>query len=219
MKHFFIFALFFLVGVLGIITYGILQKNPGKPVTSIIQTVAKPNFDIAVAPSESIRGSIKQMTGDVFWQSRTATESSQIPFDFAQGHGLQQGEEIQTKENGNLTIEFPNVTNVVIAPKTQIDFVQTLPTEFVMSIASGSANFKKLSETPVGIRSYHLLVRQNSGEIGINVDTEKGFTNLNIISGSVTVAYNDLNLDSHVVDFQAGKKVSFNDGTRTIVAE
>ena len=196
-----------MIGVLGVIIYGILQKNPGKPVASIIQTVTKPNFDIAIAPSESIRGSIKQMTGEVFWQSRTATESSQINSLIS----LQQGEEIQTKENGNLTMEFPNVTNMVIAPKTQIDFVQTLPTEFVMSIASGSANFKKLNETPVSIRSYHLLVRQNSGEIGINVDTEKGFTNLNIISGSVTVAYNDLNLDSHVTDFTAPKKVSFND--------
>ena len=117
MKSIFYFLCFFFIGVLGVITYGILQKNPGKPVTSIIQTVTKPNFDIAVAPSESIRGNIKQMTGDVFWQSRTATESSQIPFDWfdsahhksAQGHGLQQGEEIQTKENGNLTIEFPSV--------------------------------------------------------------------------------------------------------------
>ncbi len=179
------------------------------------EKILEPDFSIAVAPSESIRGNIKQMTGNVFWQSRTATESAFLTSLIT----LQQGEEIQTKENSSLIVEFPNVINIAILPKTQIDFVQTLPVEFVTSIASGSATFKKLSDIPVSVRSYHLLVKQNSGEVSMSIDTDNGITHLNIISGSVTLAYNDLDLTSHVANFTASQKINFNDATREIEVE
>ncbi len=210
-KYLFIFIITFLIGILGITGFIFTQKSPAKPITNIIQTVAKPDFSIANSPSESIRGSVKQMSGDVFWQSRVATNSSQINSLIF----LQQGEEIQTKDNGNLVLEFPNIINMTVSPKTQIDFVQTLPQEFVISIASGSADIKKLSDTPVSIRSYHLLIRQNTGDLSLNVDIEKGITSLNVISGSVTASYNDLDLTSHVIDFTGGQKANFNDATRS----
>jgi hypothetical protein len=208
-KYLFIFLLTFLLGILGVIGYGILRKSPGKPIANIIQNATKPTFSIENAPSESIKGLVTQMNGNVFWESRTATEASQIKSAIT----LQQGEEVQTGENGNVDIQFPKEVSIRIEPKTQIDFVQTLPINFVASIASGSAEFKKLSNVPVTIRTYHLLTKVD-GAMSVNVDETKEIIRIKVISGSITTAFNDRNLDSHVANFNSPREIIFNDLTR-----
>lgn len=211
----FLFIVFLLVGILAIIGYTLFRKSPGKPINNIIQTVTKPSFSIENAPSEAIKGTVTRMSGQVFWEARTATEAAEVN----NLVNLQQGEQIQTGETGSMDIVFPNAIQIKAEPKTQIDFVQTLPVNFVASIASGSAEFKKVSTIPVTIRALHLLVKVNStqeaGDLSIGIDEEKGLVNLNIISGSITVAFNDLNLVSKEVNFTSGQRVTFNDLTRS----
>lgn len=213
-KFAFLFLTAFLVGILTVIVYGLITKNPNKPVkdeiSSIIQTVTKHPFSVEEAPSESIRGTITQMSGVVQLESRVATQSSII----SSPKEIQQGEEIQTQVNGNVNIEFPNMASLKVSPQTQIDFIQTLPANFVVSLASGSAEFTKLSNIPVTVRAMHLLIKQNVGVLAVGVDQTNGLVNLTIILGSATVAFNDTSLNSHVLDFHSGQKVIFNDLTR-----
>lgn len=212
MKYFILFLAFLVIGFTSVLGYRLITTRTNEPITNIINNIKKPGFSIEEAPSESIRGNIKEMSGEIGWVSRTATEASKI----TNSQTLQQGEEIQTGENGNLTVEFPSEALIKILPKTQVDFVQTLPNDFVASIASGSATFTKISIIPVSIRAMHLLVRQNDGEVSVAIDSDKLLVNVNVLSGSIRVAYNDLNLDSQVVDFSTGKSFSFNDATRKI---
>lgn len=207
----FLFILFILLGVLIVTGYGIVRKNPRRPIANIIETATKPSYTIENAPSETIKGNIIQMTGNVNWESRTATKSSPIT---NPAPIIQQGEEIDTQDNGQVSLDFPGAVSMTIAPKTQIDFVQTLPANFVFSIASGSAEFKTLSTIPVTVRAFHLLVKQNNGDVGVAIDEVNGLIDLNIMSGSVTAAYNDLNLNSHEVNFVSGQKASFNEALR-----
>jgi len=190
--------------------YHIVTTHPSEPITNIIKNVTKPAFSIINAPSLSVIGSIKEMSGEVKWQSRIATQSSEIKNPIT----LQQGEEIETGETGSLTVEFPNEAVIRIMPKTQINFVQTLPVNFVTSVVNGGATFTKTANTPVSIRAMHLLIKQNSGDLSIGVDTENSLVNINILKGSVTIAYNDLNLISHVTNIDAGKRITFNDSSR-----
>ena len=212
MKYLFVFLLTFLLGILGVVSYGILKKSPGKPIQNIIQTVTKPEFTIDKAPSESVNGNILSITGNVNWEDRTATESSPIT---SPSPTIQQGEEIDTLDTGQVSVEFPNAINITVAPKTQIDFVQTLPASFVASIASGSAEFKKLGSTPVSVRALHLLLKQNNGDTIVSVDNDNSLINLNILAGSIIAAYNDTNLVSHEMEFNAPQQIVFNDLTRT----
>lgn len=212
MKYFILFVIFLVIGFTSVLGYKLVTTKTNGSITNIINNITKPGFSIDEAPSESIRGNIKDISGDVSWISRTATEGAKL----ASTTVLQQGEEIQTGENGNLLIEFPSESLIKVQPKTQIDFIQTLPVEFVTSIASGSATFTKISNVPVSIRAMHLLIRQNSGELSIGIDSDKSIVNINVLSGSIRVAYNDLNLNSQVLDFSEGKKITFNDTTRTV---
>ncbi len=209
MKYLFVFLLTFLLGTLGVIGYGILRKSPGKPIQNIIETASKPEFSIENAPSESIKGSIASMAGDIYWESRTATVSSLIKNDVT----LQQGEQIQTGDNGNMNIDFGREILIKVEPKTQISFVQTLPINFVSSIASGSAEFKRLSSTPITVRALHLLIKVDS-DVVISIDQDNSLVNLNVKNGMVTAAYNDEDLNSHTVNFNAPKIITFNDLTR-----
>ena len=212
MKYFVLFIIFLVIGFTSVLGYRLFTTRTSEPITNIINNITQPGFSVEEAPSQSIRGSIKEMSGEVNWVSRTATEGAKI----TSLQALQQGEEIQTGENGTFLAEFPNESTIRIQPKTQIDFVQTLPIDFVTSIASGSATFTKLSDIPVSIRAMHLLIRQNSGEISVGIDSDNSLVSVNVVSGSIRVAFNDLNLNSQVIDFSAGKKIIFNDTTRRI---
>ena len=192
--------------------YGIVKKSPGKPISNIIQTVTKPSYTIENAPSDSISGTITALNGNVDFQSRIATEAATISIPYP---AIEQGEMLQTEENATTAVTFRDTAAIQIDPKTEIDFVQTLPINFVLSQASGSALIKKTGSVPISIRALHLLVKQNSGELGIGVDTDNGLVNLNIVTGSVTVAYNDTELVSHEFDLASGKRFTFNDLTRT----
>jgi hypothetical protein len=212
MKSLFLFLVFFLFGIVIVVSYKLLAKSPGKPITNIVKTISKPEFSIAEAPSESIKGKITSMTGGVQWQSRTANEFSETNSQIS----LQQGEAIQTEETGNVAAEFPNAASIIVNPKTEIDFIQTLPSSILFNIASGSAEIKKLSDKPISERAMHLLIKQNDGEVEIAIDKDKSIVNLHVVSGSITVSYNDLSLNSSVTNFKDGQNVSFNDLTRVL---
>jgi len=211
MKLILIFIASILIGISSVFIYHITKTHPNEPVKNIIQNVVKPTFSIADAPSEAVKGTITQISGDVLYESRTAT----VPSGITSPVIVQQGESIQTKDTGSLNLEFPSEAKISIFPKTEIDFIQTLPVDFVVNIASGSAEITKTANVPVSIRTLHLLIRENSGDLSIGINTDKPIVNLNIIKGSITTAYNDLNLVSHIVNFKEGQKVIFNDSTRS----
>lgn len=210
MKFVGIFIIFFVLGLFGVVGYKILTTKPTKdgPIVPLPIKTAINDFSIELPPTDSIKGNIISSSGEIYWISRIATDEAKLTT-----KTLQQGESIRTAKDGSLTIEFPTQAQIQVNNETQIDFAQTLPVSFLINIASGSANVKKL-EKPVSIRAMHLLIRQNSGELEIGVDSENALINLNIKSGSITTSYNDLNLVTHTNDFNVGK-VIFNNATRS----
>lgn len=215
MKLALIFISTLIVGFSGIFAYHYLTYHPDKGIPDLVQTIQKQVFSIDNPPSESLKGEITQMSGNVEWEPRTATQASELKI----GTLIQQGEFVQTNETGSVSLQFGSVVNVKMDPETQVSFVQTLPQSFVMSIASGSAEFIKTTGSQVSVRSYHLLIRQNDGQMSVGVDTDNGLTNINLISGSITVAYNDKELNSKVVEFNTPQRITFNDGLRSFAAD
>jgi hypothetical protein len=200
-----------LIGFIGLTSYELLVTHPNAPIQSLIQTVTKQSFNIANPPSDSVKGKILEMSGEIFWEGRIATTESQLISQI----DIQQGESIRTGEQGILSVDFKNQALVKLSSKTKVDFIQTIPSNFVANIASGSAEFKKLSTVPVSIRARHLLINIKSGKISIGVDSESSLVNLSIIEGGITVAYNDLNLVSHLQELDAPQRISFDDDLRS----
>lgn len=168
-------------------------------------------FSLEKAPSQSRAGNILSLSGSVFWQSRIATEPARLTASVA----IQQGEKIMTYDNGNITIGFGNSLLVTVSPKTELDLIQTLPTNFVLWQDQGSATYTKTDTTPLAVRSLNLLTQIASGSANISVDKKDAIVIVKVNTGSVTVSYNNLKYVSQVETILAGKRLIFDDEKRT----
>lgn len=169
-------------------------------------------FSLVKAPSKSLVGTVTSLSGDVEWQSRIATDSAKI-FSPIQ---IQQGESVSTGLNGSMNISFPGSSEINIFPLSTIEFAQTLPADIVIAQTKGSVEYKKLSDVPLTVRALHLLV-EGGGNFKVTIDDKKPVIEVFVETGSVTVAYNDINNLSKVVEIPADKILSFNDKTRKTV--
>lgn len=166
-------------------------------------------FSLENAPSGTIKGAITKMEGDVSWQSRVATEAAIITAPIT----IQQGENLKTGSKSGILLNFQDAVSVDISENTEIDVIQTLPTNIVYSQPSGSAKYFKLGTFPVSVRTKYLLAAID-GDVTISYDQAKPAITLKISNGSATLAYNDKKYISHEVVLSKGQTYTFNYDTR-----
>lgn len=212
MKKLFFFAFF-----LGLITaFGYSYWKTNKVIITPKKTVQKKaSFSIEQPPKNSLKGTIKSMSGIVKWESRTATAPSEI----IKPVTIQQGEVLETGETGETTIIFKDIASITLSPDSILSITQTLPINFVFDQKDGSVSFEKLGETPISVRALHLLTKINSGKLTLTIDKETGKITINVKRGSATVGFNNLENVSTVLNIQEGKKFIYNDETRETSTE
>jgi hypothetical protein len=219
MKKVILFLIPFLITIILVVGYFKLTqkittiKIPSLPSVSFSDLVKLSRFSLDKAPSQSLVGTITSMSGDVEYESRTATESAKINSPI----NVQQGESLTTGADGKLILTFEKVVEIDISSDTSVGVIQTLPADLVFSQTAGTAEYVKLADLPVSIRSLHLLI-ENNGDVTVSVDKIKPVVTVKINSGSATFAYNNIYNVSRVWKFDAGTTLTFNDGTRRVVA-
>ncbi len=198
--------------------YFINKKNQflptPSPSTSETPDIAT-NFSIEEAPSESLKGVITKLEGDVKILGRTATEEASL---LNPNSKAQQGENYITGEDGSLSIVFEDILEIDIQNNSEVDIIQTLPAGIVFSQVNGESTYQKLGNYPVTIRTSYLLT-EIDGEVDIKRDSEKYLVMVSVNSGTATFAYNDEDYISHVIKAEAGQTYTFNYDTRQGVLE
>ena len=210
MKNILIFIVYFLLGIFLIFSFRHLTETIN--FHELNSPLAQFSFSLDTPPSQSLQGAITFLSGEVEWQSRTATEPAKI----TKPRQVQQGEEVKTLDSGQLTIVFPEIAGITVYPKTEIDIIQTLPTNILIGQNSGTADYKKLDNNSLSVRSQNLLIKINQGEIMISVDENKPYITANVITGSVTVAYNDMNFITKLIAVSSGESLLFRTDTKRI---
>lgn len=167
-------------------------------------------FSLEKAPAKSIVGNIASISGSVAWQSRTSTSAVPIK----SPRELQQGEEIETRENGKATVNFSKAGIITISPDTQIAFIQTLPANFVVQQKKGYAEYAKKGNIPVSIIGLDLLINLNSGKSTISVDRENSQIVLSVETGSATIAFNDTENLTNILTIESGSEYVFDNNTK-----
>lgn len=212
-KNIFLLIVSITAGVI-IIIGGFLWISPRN--TQVLKIIIpKSLFSLETAPTDSLIGEIASLSGKVAWQSRIAPVSILINSPIK----LQQGEEIDTYENGSANIYFSAFGTIALSSNTQVNFIQTLQENFVVNQKQGTAIYNKLGENPTSIIAMDLLININFGKDKILVDTDTSKVTINVQTGSVTVAFNDNDNNANVVLLNSGDKYIFNDKTRTGVIE
>ena len=187
------------------------NTSPTRIDANLSQISATP-FSLLAAPSKSYRGKLTILSGDVLWQDRVATESSVVKENIT----VQQGEKIETNKNGNAQIEFENILKVDMYPNSSLNIIQTLPNHMVLSIDYGKLSLDTSNNNVTAIRAYHLLVELN-GKADVDIEDQLPIIKLKVVSGSATLAYNDLNFNTQVLKIQGGEIIEFDDSTRKVV--
>jgi hypothetical protein len=195
--------------ILGIFVIGFFSFSKSNAPKLVISPLPPSQFSLSSAPEQSLKGNVSFL-GNVGWQSRIATQDSQLK----NPTSIQQGESLITKDNGSASVNFPNNVSINISPKTEIDIIQALPINMVFNQASGSAVFENNGSSPLAVRSLALLTYENKGKIKIAVDTNLDTVKISVQSGLATVAFNDLNYASHTVSLSAGDTYFFYSDTR-----
>jgi len=169
----------------------------------------KSNFTLEEAPSESLVGEIITMDGDIKWQDRLATESATI----TEPRKLRQGELVETGEKSELSFEFSDYCTASMSSETKVSIIQTLPNNILFSQPTGTTSYQVRGNHNISVRSGYLLA-EFDGATFIEVDEEKLTTTITVKEGEVTVAYNDVNYNAHVLTLAESDVYVFNQKTR-----
>lgn len=201
---------FFILGVVGGL---ILFKNKITSVVPNFVQVPSPEptkFLLENPPKESLVGKITSLSGDVSWQSRVDSTPSAI----VAPRNIQQGEKIETGDNGKAVINFAGVSEINVFPNSGLSFVQTLPVNLVIAQKKGRSEYIKTGIIPLTVRSLHLIVEVTNSDLVVTVDEEKQVVTLEVRQGTATFAFNDLYNLSHLGKLDAGRQYVFRDRAR-----
>lgn len=203
-----------LVGIGVIFSYNLLHAR--QQVQTAKKALPSPvvqdtDFSLEKAPSDSLKAMITSFAGDVFWESRVASEPSRLTKDIL----FKQGETIETGENGSVVASVPQVLLLGIERSTKLSLIQTLPQNLVLAQISGSVTYTKLGDSPISIRSLRLLTVLESGEVRVVVNDEDGIVSVAVIKGAATLAFNDADFVVTKVSLSTGEGYVFYNETRT----
>lgn len=210
-KNILIFLFSFLISA-GVVYKIMSDQNIIVPQLSFLEPQTK--FSIQNAPGESLRGKIVNLSGSVSYESRAANFGLSItsPTDIVQGDSL------STLGNGKAQVLFASIGTILFSSNTQVNFIQTLPQNFVVQQTQGSANYEGVGKIPFTIRSLDLITNlSNNSEVSITVDKDKLTATINIQKGSAVLAYEDLNNTSHVDNLSSGQEAIFDNNTQTLI--
>lgn len=208
MKYLTLFFLFLIIGIGITLGYSFWKKEKAAVVTPV--SPKEKRFSIEPPPKEARIGTVSAMSGQILWESRIATQPAEIK-DLKQ---VQQAETLETGKDGKVVVAFTDVASVTLSPDSKIEFLQTLPVNFVFRQSKGEINYAKKGTIPLSIRSLHLLMSFSDGEYVINTDADKHSLELTIKKGSVKVAYNNLKYETQIVEIKEGEKYLFDDDKR-----
>ncbi len=168
-------------------------------------------FSIKNPPDESLKGEVASLSGSVSWQGRTSDFATLIN----SPRQIEQGEEINTNNNGSAFVVFPKIGSFSLSSNTQISIIQTLPADFVANEIQGTASFQKNGNIPLSVVALDLLINVESGETNITVDKEGSRVDITVSSGSAALAFNDTNFNTNIVRIKKGYEYIFDDNTKT----
>ena len=172
-------------------------------------------FSLSNAPLDSLKGNVASVSGKVGFVSRIASFATLINSSIK----IEQGEEIDTYGNGETNIVFPKIGTIDVSANSQINFIQTLPQNFVVWQKQGLAVYSKNGDIPVSIVTGNLLINLESGKSTISLDKKTKDITVSVSSGSATVAFTSLNNNTKVLTLKKGDIYIFRDNARTGIIE
>ena len=209
MKVFLLFLVFFFIGLAIMLSMHYLDPQQ-LPIGYNKQGITT-KFSLSNAPTESLKGTIATVSGNVSWVSRT--ESKPVRPKVAQT--IQQGEELSTGSNGKTVLRIQNDSLLVLSSNTHVSIIQLLPQNFVFVQDKGSILYENSIQVPISVKSLDLVTLITKGIATVTVDPNVQTVAVAVKTGIVKEGYEDLQNTSNVVTVSAGQTFVFDETNRT----
>lgn len=201
----------FIFGGLGLLAFIFLTHTPQKSQDTFHTPIAQEHeFSIKDAPSKSLKAAIKSFSGEALWESRIATQPAQLTHTIL----IQQGEKLSTGKDGKITLSFTAADDITINPDSDLSIVQTLPSHIVLEQTHGTVNYANSDDSTLSIRTLHILTIVTQATMTIAVDDSTHDIVISVEKGNVTLAYNNKDNISTLINLSQGKRYNYNDDDR-----
>jgi hypothetical protein len=213
MKYLGFFILSFLIGLVVTFGYVMLRASHSQQKSNVQKPNPTSSFSIESPPLESLKGSIASRSGTLLWESRIATEPSELK----DNRELKQGEQLITQDKSNVTVNFNQVGEIFLAENTVLSFIQTRPIDFVVEQKKGVVTYTVNGSTPISVRIRNALITKTSGIMQITIREGDSVIVISTIKGTAQIGFNDLDLISRVFTLREGQIYEYNSDERTTI--
>ena len=214
MKKILITFFFFVLGIIGAYFLIIFPNNrePAKIISFLPEKISPTQtaFSLENAPDKTLKATISTVSGEILWQSRTATEPSIL---LTKDLAVQQGEKLIASKSGTLTLNFDLAGELSLFPDTEIELVQTLPVNLVFNQTKGTAEYESRANT-FAVLVNRLLLNFLKANVKVSIDNTKGIITVKVNQGEVIAAYNNQNFVSQRVELQENEGFIFDNEKR-----
>lgn len=213
MKSVGVFIVSFLLGVGLIFGFIAWKTQIPKQKLFIPNLTSTTFFSIEKPPTDSIKGTIVSKSGTIFWESRVATEPSELNEIIV----VKQGERLITKEKSEIQVNFDQVGNMILSANSDLSFIQTLPSDFVVEQKKGKVEYVLNGITPVTIKIRSAIITKTSGSIQITVTDNDPIVIISILQGTAQIGFNDQDYVSRVFTLREDQIYEYNSDERTVI--
>ena len=171
-------------------------------------------YSIVEPPTKSLKGEIASKSGSLLFESRLATIAGELK----DTNIIQQGERLITETGGNATLKFDKVGSLELSEETEVSFIQTLPTNFVVEQKRGVVKYTVEGTIPISIRIRSAIItRSEGGLLQIEMTDGDPIILISTISGQAKIGFNDLDYVSQVFTLRSGEVYEYNSDGRTAI--
>lgn len=208
-----LFILSFIAGGLVIFGYVKMKTAPVSQIPPVNKKSVYPDFSIATAPTDSLKGTIATYSGTLLWESRIAT----IPGELKDTVQIQQGERLITEGKGNALINVNTFGTIILSENTDLSFIQTLPVDFVVRQNKGTVEYVVNGNIPLSVRIRSTIITKTAGTLKITMTDGDPIILISTVQGAAQIGFNDLDYVSQVYTLREGQIYEFNSDERTTI--
>lgn len=206
-KNFFLICFTFFV--LGIVTFLVFRILYVQKLSSAPFIPQNSSFKLK-APSLALSGIVVDPHGDVKKQARNEDKFKPLK----SGDEILQGEIVRTEKDGQVEVEFKNFGKIDMGSKSELIFVDLLPSEFLLKQVSGTVSYELKDKTKIlSVRILHALFELDSGSGKITINNGEARVDL---LGQAKIAMVDLENNTQVVKLNKGQRVLIDDNKRAL---
>ena len=202
-----ILILFFIIGIIFVFMGRIVQVQ----LRHDIFTPQKSTFTFK-SPERALQGKVRASIGEVQKQPRDDDQLKKINVT----EPVLQGDKIVTGKSAALTVQFADTGIVNIKGDSEVNVISLVSANFLMQQVNGTVTYEALGNTPLSVRSMHVLFALQSGIATVETDKDTSKVTLTLTGGKGKIAMIDINNDTHTWDLKAGQRAVINDEEKTV---